>query len=164
MSIRNTMYRIPKKRWEYCLEVPKEKIENLSHLNVEKDLCGVQLQSDFATDLVIEAYNKGKAKEFSLEKTEIEKCDITRCVFDKECFLLLVEMCKEKVSSIFSSIIFTKEDNRKYYASLFKDLTISDKKSQMIKCPWIWIDCLYELFWIYKTTDWENEVIFCEIS
>lgn len=162
MSFRNTMYRLPVYVWNRLLEKSKEEVEeydkNLGHFLEVNNI--IQLHSDFCTRIIEDMYREGKLKRFTLEKFPSE-CDIIYGVLDKELFDVCIKKCKEYTKNFIQRM----EDNDKnILCSMINLLEVSDKKNECIKCPWTWFDALYELFFIKKTTDWEEYVILCIVS
>jgi len=162
MSFRNTMYRLPVYVWNRLLEKSKEEVEkydnDLEHFFEVNNI--IKLQGDFCTQIIEDMNREGKLKRFTLEKLPSE-CDIIYGVLDKELFDVCIEKCKEHTKNYIQRM----EDNDKnYLCSMINLLEVSEEKNQCIKGPWTWFDALYELFFIKKTTDWEEYVILCIVS
>lgn len=164
MSFRNTMYRLPVNVWNSLLEKSKEEVEEYdknwewNHFFEVNNI--TPLQSDFCTQIIEDMNREGKLKRFTLEELPSE-CDIIYGVLDKELFDVCIEKCKEHTKNYIQRM----EDNDKDYLCTMIDLLeVSEEKNKCIKGPWTWFDALYELFFIKKTTDWDEYVILCVVS
>lgn len=162
MSFRNTMYRLPVSVWNRLLEKSKEELEDFYYNSWEhfEENNLTPLQGDFCTQIIEDMNREKNLKRFTLEKLPSE-CDIIYGVLDKELFDVCIEKCKEYTKRYIQRM---DENDKKYLCSMINLLEVSEKKNECVKCPWTWLDALYELMYIKKTTDWENFVILNIVS
>lgn len=162
MSFRNTMYRLPVSVWNRLLEMSKEKIEDFYYNSWEhfEENNLTPLQGDFCTQIIEDMNREKNLKRFTLEELPSE-CDRIYGVLDKELFDVCIEKCKEYTKRYIQRM---DENDKEYLCSMINLLEVSEKQNECIKCPWTWLDALYELLYIKKTTDWGEYVILNIVS
>lgn len=164
MSIRNYYYRIPKSEWEKCLETSYSEVQEVYGYTgnfIAANLHLTELNSEVAKGAVFDADGKGHAKKLFLDMPETDE---SYHVFDRENFGKLIECHKESIKDMFESEWLADKDRREYMKTMLLASEPSDNPKKLLKCPWTSIEDLLELYYMYKTTDWENEMILIMVS
>lgn len=162
MSFRNKMYRLPVSVWNRLLEMSKEELEEYD-VDSEKFFEAnniTLLQFDFCTRIIEDMDMEGKLKRFTLNELPDERNRIYG-VLDKELFDVCIEKCKEYTKRYIQRM---NDDDKNYLCTMIDALEVSKKQNECVACPWTWLDALYELMYIKKTTDWEEYVILNIVS
>jgi len=167
MSTRNYFYNILKQEWEKCLETSYSKIqEEYEYVGdfIEKNLHLTKLNSEVAIGAVFEADKKGYAKKLFLDIPPAERTDTSYYVFDKENFEKVIECHKELIKEVFESDYLLDKDRREYMKTMLLASSPSDNPNPLLSCSWTSIEDLFELYYMYKITNWEKEMILVSVS
>ena len=167
MSTRNYFYKIPRWEWEKCLETSYSQIQDeYEYVGdfIEKNFHLTKLNSEVAIGAVFEADEKGHAKKLFLDMPSASHTDETYYVFDKDNFEKLIECHKELVKDVFESDWLVDKDRREYMKTMLLASSPSDNPNQLLNCSWTSIEDLFELYYMYKITNWEEEMILVTVS
>lgn len=141
----------------------KEKYDSVGDF-IEKNLHLTKLNSEVALGAMFDADAKGYAKKFILDLPSASQIDESYFVFDKKDFENVIECHKELIKEFFESDYLLNENKRDYIKTMLLVSEPSDNPNQLLSCSWTSIEDLFELYYMYKITNWEEEMIFVRVS